>query len=284
MKHKLWFLLLLCSGFLHAQPLEKSLLWKISGNGITMPSYLFGTIHLTCDATLDQNVKNAMDQTRQLYLEIDMDDDSLQASMMKQMMMDGGKKLSDLATKDDYATVDAFVKQHLGMPLEVVNTVKPIFISVMLMQKLADCPPQSVEKELMSISQLQHEPVSGLETVDEQMKALNAIPYQEQMDELVKSAKSDLKTDKKELEELFATYKTRDIEGMLKLSQESENTLSAKYENQLLTIRNSNWVPRITAVVIQKPTLFAVGAAHLAGDEGVIKLLRKAGFTVVAVK
>jgi len=284
MKEKLSLLLLLCISLVNAQPLEKSLLWKISGNGLTSPSYLFGTIHMTCDATLEQNVKDAMDHTQQLYLEIDMDDSSLQASMMKQMMMSDGKKMSDLASKEDYAAVDSLVKQNLGMPLEVFNTVKPVFISMMLMQKLTDCPPQSVEQELMAISQAQHEEIFGLETVDDQMNALNAVPYQEQMDELVKSAKSDLKTDRKELDDLFATYKAKDIEGMLKESKESENVMTSKYENELLTTRNHNWIPRIASIAKEKPTLFAVGAAHLAGDDGVIKLLRKAGFTVEAAK
>ena len=45
--------------FANAQELEKSLLWKISGNGLKQPSYLYGTIHITCDATLDENTLNA---------------------------------------------------------------------------------------------------------------------------------------------------------------------------------------------------------------------------------
>lgn len=47
----------------NAQELENSLLWKISGNGLEKPSYLFGTIHITCDATLSDNVKMALDKT-----------------------------------------------------------------------------------------------------------------------------------------------------------------------------------------------------------------------------
>ena len=74
---------------LNAQDLEKSLLWKVSGNGITKPSYLFGTIHITCDATLDESVLKALDETEQLYLELDMDDPAMKAGMMGGMMGPG---------------------------------------------------------------------------------------------------------------------------------------------------------------------------------------------------
>ena len=70
---------------------EKSLLWKISGNELKEPSYLYGTIHITCDATLDKPTLNALEKTSQLYLELDMDDTGLQMAMMQGMMMKDGK-------------------------------------------------------------------------------------------------------------------------------------------------------------------------------------------------
>lgn len=60
--------------------------------------------------------------------------------------------------------------------------------------------------------------------------------------------------------------------------------MTAKYEDVMLTKRNENWIPVISEVSKYKPTFFGVGAAHLAGERGVIMLLRKQGFTVEAVK
>ena len=74
-------LLTLLTGFSFSQELEKSLLWKISGNGLKHDSYLFGTIHITCDATLDDNTLSALENTKQLYLELDMDEKSMQMQM-----------------------------------------------------------------------------------------------------------------------------------------------------------------------------------------------------------
>lgn len=284
MRKFLLFLGLVAFGSCWAQKLDKALLWKISGNGLVAPSYLYGTIHVTCDATLDKGVKPAMDDTRQLVLEVDMDDPTLQSAMMGNMMMKDGKKMTDLAGPDDIKIVDDYLRENLGMPLEMMNSVKPVFISMMFLTKVLDCPIQSVEKELMDITAAQNETVSGLETIAEQMLVMDAAPYEEQMDELVKSAKTNLAEDKKNIAALLALYKSKDIEGMLKAVQTSQNVLGAKYEDALLTTRNQNWIPKIDAIAKEKPTFFAVGAAHLAGENGVIKLLRKKGYKVEAVK
>ena len=51
----------------------------------------------------------------------------------------------------------------------------------------------------------------------------------------------------------------------------------------LLINRNKNWIPEISKYAKEKPTFFGVGAGHLPGENGVINLLRKAGYTVKAV-
>lgn len=284
MKNLFLAALLFACAATNAQALEKTLLWKISGNGLKQPSYVYGTIHMTCDATLHPGVEKAMLQTQQLYLEIDMDDPNMQSAMMNTMMMTEGKKMSTLAKPEDVKIIDDYLQKNLGMPLQMMDQVKPIFISMMFLTKLLDCPIQSVEENLMKISVAQKEEVFGLETVQEQMAVLDAVPYEEQMNELVKSIKSDLSNDKKETKMLVDLYKAQDIEGMLKAARESDNVTTSKYESELLTKRNQNWIPKIAQVASQKPTFFGVGAAHLAGDNGVIKLLRKKGFKVEAVK
>ena len=71
MKHFFISLLTLITGLSFSQELEKSLLWKISGNGLKYDSYLFGTIHVSCGASLDDSTIKALKTTEQLFLEID---------------------------------------------------------------------------------------------------------------------------------------------------------------------------------------------------------------------
>ena len=266
-----------------AQNLEKSLLWKISGNGIKEASYLYGTIHITCNATLPQKAINALEATNQLYLELDMDDPSLQQSMMQGMMMKDGKTMASLVSAEDFKIVDAFLVKQLGFSAQMLNTFKPFMISAMLYPKMIDCEMQSIEQKLMDVTKEQKEEVFGLESVAEQMKVFDAIPYDIQMKELVKTAKTDLEKDKKEMELFMEIYKSEDINAMYKATQESENEITSKFEEILLSNRNKNWIPIIEKVAKEKATFFGVGAGHLGGEMGVIQLLQKKGYKVEAI-
>lgn len=284
MKKIILVILVVLTNVVNAQKTENSLLWKISGNGLAKPSYLYGTIHITCDATLTNKVKKALDKTDQLCLELDLDDANMQSEMMKTMMMKDGITMKSLSSADDFKIVDDFLKAQLGYGAEMLNTLKPFMVSAMLYPKMLNCEIQSVETELMKISKTQNEEVIGLETVAEQMNVFDAIPYQDQMVELVKTAKSNLKKDINEMNNMLSLYKTENIEALLKFTEQSDNVMTSKYNDALLNDRNKNWISKIATIAEAKPTFFGVGAAHLGGEKGVIKLLRKAGFKVKAVK
>lgn len=284
MKFKYIAFAFLWGSMLCAQPLENALLWKITGKDLKAPSYLFGTVHITCDATLSEPVKKALEETAQLYLEIDMADPMLQLKMVSQMMLEDNGSLKKMLSDADYGVIDKLFTDKMGMSLDALQTVKPLFLSMMLLPHLLDCPIQSFEQELLAVSAAQNEPVFGLETVENQLKALASVPVQEQLEELLKSAKNNLDRDAAELQKVMEVYRSQDIEGLLKMSLESENTTTSKYTADLLDKRNRNWIPVIAAAAAQKPTFFGVGAAHLPGDEGVIKLLRKQGYKVEPVK
>ena len=284
MKKILFLVFGLFSIFNQAQPLEKALLWKISGNGLEKPSYLFGTIHATCDATLDAATLKALEETKQLYLEIDMDDPMLQMQMMQGMAMKDGVTISSLVSEEEFIVIDEFLQKNIGMSAKMINTFKPFMLSSMLLPKLLDCEFQSVEMELMKVTKAQSEEVYGLETIGDQLQVFDKIPYKDQVEELLKTAKSDLSKEKEEMNKVMEVYKTKDIEKMLVVMDESDNKVSADNKDVLLVNRNRNWIPVIEKVIKSTPTFFGVGAAHLAGDDGVIKLLRKQGYKVEAVK
>ena len=284
MRYVILFFTLFISLFSNAQELEKSLLWKISGNGLKKPSYLFGTIHLTCDTSLDANTLNALETTEQLYLELDMDDKSIQMKLMKLMMMKDGAKLSTLLSPEDFKILDEFMKKNLNMSAKLFDSFKPFMISSMLFPKMLDCKSQSVESELMKITKEQNEEIFGLEKAEDQMKVFDEISYQDQADELLKTVKDNLEKDKKEFQEMITIYQNKDIEGMLKMMSDSDNKITSENQDILLNDRNKKWIPIMIKIMKDKPTFFGVGAGHLAGEEGVIKLLRKQGYKVEAVQ
>lgn len=269
---------------INAQKLENSTLWKIEGNGLDKASYLFGTIHITCDATLENDVKKALDETTQLVLEIDMDDPEMQVKMMKGMYMKEGKTLENLVSEEDFQIIDSLFVNNMGMSIKMMQNVKPFFLMSMLYPKFLDCPMQSFEAELMKDATEQNEEIFGLETIEEQIQVFEDIPYEDQVKDLVRTAKDNLAYDKANFAKLMSIYKDENISGMLDLMNDDNYSSVSDYQDILLDNRNKNWIPKIKEFAESQATFFGVGAGHLAGENGVINLLREAGFTVTAVR
>lgn len=271
-----------CSFFAFAQN-QNALLYKISGNGATQPSYILGTIHLSCDAKLDKETQNALDATSQLYLELDMDDPEMQSKMMKSMPMRDNIKISSLLSAEDYTILDNYLKLKMNLSAAAFDNYKPFILSSLFLNTLLDCTPQSIENELLRYSTMQKELVFGLETVEEQMDIFDQIPYQLQAEELITSVKSDFKNDRQELNAMLNTYAKKDLDAMQEIIDNSSSKMNKEYQGLLLKDRNQNWISKIERIVRDKPTFFGVGAAHLLGEEGVIILLRNKGFIVEAL-
>lgn len=261
----------------------KTLLWKISGNGLKEASYVFGTIHMTCDATLKPKVIKALDATQQLCLELDMDDPSLQMVMMAGMQMKNGNRLDSLLSKNEFEEVAAFLKTNLGYSAKMLNTIKPFMITAMLYPKMLDCPMQSVEQELMKVSKAQQEEIIGLEKVLEQMAVFDAIPYKEQAKELYKLAQKGINGTDEETKSMLNSYAQEDLDGLMQLFSNADSQFYSEFEEELLVKRNKNWQERIPKIIYNKPTFIGVGAAHLGGKNGVIQLLKDLGYSVAPV-
>jgi uncharacterized protein YbaP (TraB family) len=268
---------------LNAQSLENSTLWKIEGNGLEQPSYLFGTIHITCDATLEDDVKKALDATSQIVLELDMDDPNLQMQMMQRMNMKDNKTLKDLVSEEEYLAIDSLFIKNMGMSVKMLQNAKPFFLTATLYPKLIDCPMQSFEAELVKVAKEQNEDIKGLETIDEQMQLFDEIPYEVQVKDLIRSAKDNLSYDKAVFAKMLEVYDEENISAMIEMMNDDNYSAIADYQDKLLDNRNKTWIPKITAYAKEQPTFFGVGAGHLAGENGVINLLRKSGYKVSAV-
>ncbi|WP_297869232.1 TraB/GumN family protein [uncultured Flavobacterium sp.] len=283
MKHFFISLLTLITGLSFSQELEKSLLWKISGNGLKYDSYLFGTIHVSCDASLDDSTIKALKTTEQLFLEIDMNK-PIEMEMMKYITMKNENKISKLLNSEDFNLVDEFLNKKMKMSLKFFDSYKPFMIATMLYPSILECSIQNIERELIIINKNNNnKEVFGLETIKEQMEIFDQIPYEIQAEELVKMVKSDLKKDKEEIKKMIAIYKNKDIDAMQQIMDESENKITSENKKILIYDRNNKWIPTIIKIINEKPTFIAVGAGHLAGNEGIIKLLRRNGYRVEAV-
>lgn len=270
------------------QAVVNSLLWKIEGNGLEKPSYLFGTIHMICkdDAVLSENMKKVITDCDEVYFEIDMDNLLEMLGAMSKMKMTGDTTLRDLLTESEYQKVKKYFEEKSTiLPFSVLETYKPILASSTLTQSEIPCDgATAMEQVIMSAAKESKKKIKGLETMAQQAGFLDSIPYKYQAAELVKYIDSSTtgSGDDKLLNAMFDAYRQQDLKKLEELMVDSDAGMSS-FTNIMLYNRNENWVSKLKGLMTDKSLLIAVGAGHLPGERGVINLLKKAGYTLTPV-
>ena len=263
---------------------NNSLLWEISGNGLKHPSFLFGTFHLLCkeDIKFSDPLKEAVKESNEIYMELDMDDPSTLLGGMLYMNMKGGKKLSELYSPADYKRLQAYFNDSLQMPLLLLQSAKPYFLVALLYPRMMNCSsPSGVEEELVKMAKDDKMEIQGLETVQFQASVFDSIPYEWQAKELLKNIDS-FPTYKAEFTQMVQLYKKQQLDSMQTMVGASEFG-DDKYDDLLVNDRNKKWVAKLDSIMKNESVFVAVGAGHLGGNEGLISLLKKQGYQVVAL-
>ncbi|MEP7238289.1 MAG: TraB/GumN family protein [Ferruginibacter sp.] len=260
---------------------DNTLLWQISGNGLVKPSYLFGTFHLLCkeDINFSTALKQAVSNSSEVYLELDMDDPATLMSGLMLMNMKQGKKLKDLYTPEAYKRITDFFKDSLQTPIGLFQSMKPEFLVALLYPKMMPCKlTSSVEEQIMQLAKTGKKEIKGLETMAFQASLFDSIPYEKQAEELLNGIDS-MEKSKIYFGLMLAAYKNQRLDEIEKIVNTPEFGIE---ENQdiLLDDRNKNWVVQLKEIMKKQPVFTAVGAGHLIGKNGLINLLRAAGYTV----
>lgn len=267
---------------------NNTLLWKISGNGLSKPSYLFGTIHLLCadDIQLSDSLKAAIRRSDNVYLELDMDNIFEMIGVMGKMKMRNDTTLADLLTPAQYDSVKAYFKQQSTMlPFSVLETYKPMLTASMLMQGATNCDNQvAMEQLIMKEAKAQGRRIKGLETMAFQLSIFDSIPYRLQAKQLLNYVEQSGDTSSKDdFEELSTAYRSQNLDTLEAITRRDDMGL-ANFTELLLYNRNANWTEKLRELMKNEALVIAVGAGHLPGARGVISLLRNAGYTVTPVK
>jgi uncharacterized protein YbaP (TraB family) len=262
---------------------NKSLLWKVSGNGLQKPTYLFGTLHVICpeDYVWTPGMQKALDACDKVAFEMDMDDPALQSKMAGSMMLKDDKTLKDFYTEEEYKKLTAVAAQH-NIPIQMMQRFKPFaLVSFLYLKAVACSMPDSYEGNISKLAEAGDKEILGLESVEEQMKVVDGI----NSDSIAKSVlhiAEDLNTFKADFNKMLAVYKNQDLPALYQLILESPDYKDDL--NALLFDRNQKWIPVIAKLARQQPTFIAVGAGHLWGEKGVITLLKQQGYSVESVR
>lgn len=262
---------------------EQGVFWKISGNGLSRPSYLFGTIHLICEDEfrLGKQLELKLKESKTLILEVDMDDPSLALSMMAKMHNEGGETITDFLTEEEYEQTRSLLMERTGMDIAMLKNMRPFMLMSLIYPNLLECETKSYENELMRIAKSNKMEILGLESVDDQLSIFDQIPLADQYRSFYEYA-GDLDKGRQEFKALIRAYSREEIGQLVQMVADSPEYRD--YQDILLDNRNQNWIDPMGELMKKGPVFFAVGAGHLGGEQGLIQLLKYEGYKVTRIE
>ena len=280
------------------------LLYRITGNGVVKPSFLLGTYHLAPSTFADSipGFRQAFQSSDQVCGELDMELMQSPSEMMKlqaAMMMPEGKTIQDLLTKEELQELNAFMTDILGVNLEnplmgaQLGKMNPaalttqFSVAMYLKKNQIQNINDYIDTYVQKIAKEQGKKVIGFETVDDQIKALFLSQTLERQKQLMMCMVRNKDYQIQLSDDLVKAYFTQNLDQIyevtdMKLNDECDST--PEEEAALIYDRNENWVKSMPGIMKSTPTFFAVGAAHIVGEKGLLNLLRNNGYQVDPVK
>lgn len=280
------------------------LLYRISGNGLPSPSYIIGTYHLADVGFVDSipGIHQAMNDCQQVYGELVMSDmlggDSV-ALMQQAMMLPEGMTLQKLLSADEMDRLNAYMKELMGMDMtnplvaQQMGKMTPSALSTLLsvytfVKKGGNFNVQnSFDDYFQKQARNQGKDVGGLETLAFQIKVLYGGKSLERQKELLMCQVDNADFMDEMTDGVIKAFYAQDLDAVMRsMDEKLNNSCDSRPEEEadLIYNRNADWVKKMPAIMAKKPTLFAVGAAHLPGEKGVLQLLQHAGYKVEGVK
>jgi uncharacterized protein YbaP (TraB family) len=274
-------LLLALSGCKQAEPVAVSpALWEVTGPKGER-GWLFGTIHALPEPVKWRSAKlqQAMKGSDRLVLEINNADDPAAI----------GAVFTRLSRTPGQPPVDQRVPAAVRPPLEALmakgglsgrrfDNVETWAVAITLAQTAASEADSSHGIDRAVMQAAAGKPLVELEGAESQLRIFDSLPEADQRDLLagvVQEASDDAMQDS-----LGKAWSKGDI-GAIEAQSHSGILADPDLRAALLVDRNAAWASKISAMLSSGAKPFvAVGAAHMAGPEGLPALLAAQGYTV----
>ncbi|MCO5258581.1 MAG: TraB/GumN family protein [Crocinitomicaceae bacterium] len=260
-----------------------SLLWKIEGKDVKKDAYLFGTIHIIDKDKFyfPKELKKIVSSSKQVVLEIA---NINQAEAMKYVILEKGT-LFDFFTPEQKDSIFSWAKSELKMEPNQFKMsyerMKPFVLIQVASQKALIGKTESYDLTIQHLANENKIPSVGLETIAEQMAIFDKMDTIKQRNMVMDFICNPHKQDSL-MVNMFDIYLKQNVDAMYQYMQDDGGSLMDAQED-LLDKRNRNWIPKIEALIKEKKTFIGVGAGHLGGENGVLRLLEKKGYRLTPV-
>jgi uncharacterized protein YbaP (TraB family) len=288
-RHLAFLSLALIASTLASTAEASGLVYAVKGERNTV--YLAGSVHMLkqAESQLPPAFERAYTESEALVMEIDLDD--LDPAVAVAWMMENGINADGATLRETigeplHAKV-ASAAGELGVPIEGLQQFEPWVITLTLVErayvKAGFDSESGVEKQLARRAGADKKPITGLETLEQQLGALDTLSAKEQRSFLEQTV-AELGNLEEETRDLFAAWRTGDAKRLATLLTDEFREYPVLYR-ALVTQRNALWMPQIEKLLREKDDyLVVVGALHLVGDDGLLELARARGLKPAPVK
>ncbi|MGQ0833922.1 MAG: TraB/GumN family protein [Gammaproteobacteria bacterium] len=265
------------------------LVWAIEGPRNTV--YLAGSVHLLrqTDATLPAAFDRAYADAETILMELDLDDfDPAQAGrwMLERGVYTDGSTLRETLGEPRHRRVAAAANE-LGLPIEGVQQFEPWAVALTLVElayaRLGFDPESGVERQIERRARRDGKEIRGLETPEEQLGLLDALPLEDQR-RFLEQTVEELGELEKDTDELLTAWRTGDALRLATMLATEYDEFPSLYR-ALVTERNARWMPQIERLLQDdNDYLIVVGVLHLVGDDGLVALARRRGLDAERIR
>lgn len=265
---------------------SNSLLWMITSDDMEDTSFLFGTMHMIQKEyfIFPETLGDFASSSDVMIMELAGMPDPYE--MMKHIMLPKGESMFDYFDEEQEDSLVAWVTENTSYSEDGLRStfgrMKPFALVQLTALSQFEGDIESYEEDFVKIAKKHEIEIIGLETAAQQMKIFDDLTDEEMTEMVMSSIRDDADEAAEQLENMQATYQAQLLDSLYSIIH-SEGGMLAEKESAFLTDRNKNWIPKITKIIKDKSAFIAVGAGHLAGEEGVIKLLEKKGYTLTPI-
>lgn len=277
--------LLLFAIIAHGQA-QKSILWEITGNGMTAPSYLLGTLKFIGEQEyyMPKEVEVHLKKCRTFAIE-DQVDPKAQHELNKALHLPEGQTISTLLGPDDYKKLLNLFQNEFKINQKTFEKrfakLIPLALSITMTRLSLNEGVKYYDIELLKLANRYKLDAYSLEEIDRESQALQKYPIEAQVKALLNSI-NNYGTQKNEYKAIEAAYIRGDLDKIFQHSLHPEEN-DPNFIEEFYGKRNEEWLPKLERMVKDKPSFIAVGVSHLEGEKGLLALLQAKGYNLKAV-
>ncbi len=257
---------------------SRSLLWRLEHERAPGPSWIFGTMHVADSRAfgLLEPVKDRIRQSRAFATEFRLD--ALAAPQDPQaLLLPDGQTLTRLLGPAHFDKLRHILRKTVGLDIHPLRRLQPLLIINMVDERLLERNmAASLDETLYRFAREEGKELQGIETYAEQLELMRRIPLSYQLKAL-RSLGRHIGSHRRHLLEMTRRYAQGDLRALYRSARRGASHL----RKPLLLNRNAVMAARIAPMAKEQPTVFAIGAAHLDGGKGVLRLMKQAGFRVI---